>query len=48
MVTIRVVCGVPEGVGHRAWSALLGPFPVEGGAAEGVSNSLSSMLALFT
>lgn len=41
-------CGLPDGVGHLSWSALLGVFPEEAGVAEGLSNSLSSMLALLT
>lgn len=38
----------PEGAGHVAWSALLGLLADEDGAVEGLSNSLSSMLALLT
>lgn len=43
------VCALPEVVGHVvACSALLGLFVDEDGAVEGLSNSLSSMLALLT
>ena len=43
----QVMRGLPEGVGHLAGSGLLGLF-AEDAAVEGLSNNLSSMLALLT
>lgn len=42
------VFSLPEGVRHLAGSALLGLLAEEDGAVEGLSNSLSSILALLT